>query len=158
VPSERSLPSRPDVGRLFDPQSVAIVGIKEKIQYGAVLENMLSFGFDRSRLTLVNPFHPEVRGIPCQPVVPEGTDAAFLLLRAALVPDVVSELIERKVGAAVVVAAGFAERGETGRELQERLVTSSEYIAVCGPNTIGIGNLHSGAVMWGASLPCDLKP
>jgi acetate---CoA ligase (ADP-forming) len=51
---------------------------------------------------------------------------------------------ERGVRAAVIYDGGFAEQGEEGRELQQRIadISRDAGIALCGPNCMGVLNPH----------------
>jgi len=58
------------------------------------------------------------------------------------VEDVIDQCVTKKVKSVVIISAGFAEVGEQGRELEERIVTKlrSENIRLIGPNCLGLIN------------------
>jgi acetyltransferase len=131
-----------NVARLFQPESIAVVGASRtegKIGYEAMAN---AVRFDGP----VYPVNPSGEGsVFGEPFVAsvgdvDGTvDLALLCVPAPVVPDVLAECGEAGVGGAVIYAGGFAEAGEEGERLQERVVeTAAEYdLALLGPNTSG---------------------
>ncbi|MEM4557119.1 MAG: CoA-binding protein, partial [Sulfolobales archaeon] len=129
--------------RFFRPRNVAVVGASRepgRVGY-AVIKNLIDGGF-KGNIYPINPRATEILGLKCYPdvrAVPEPeVDAALISIPAAMVPDVIPSLAEKKVPVAVVVSSGFAETGNV--ELQEKLVrTAREHgVRIIGPNTYGI--------------------
>src|SRR5215472_14214843 len=108
----------------FTPASVAVIGATER--EGSVgrtiLENLVRSGY-RGRAFAVNPKHSELLGIKCYSSValPEPIDLAVIVTPAATVPGVVRECVDAGTRSAIVISAGFKERGAEGVEL-ERLI------------------------------------
>ncbi|WP_018701071.1 acetate--CoA ligase family protein [Amorphus coralli] len=134
------------VARLLNPGSVAIVGASPKpfSLGGNLLQNFLTFGFEGD-LHLVNPSHREISGHPCVATIdelPEGIDLVCLIVPAVHVPDAVEACARRKVGAVILYSAGFAETGEEGRAIQDRVARTAREagIAMLGPNCMGYAN------------------
>ena len=80
-------------------------------------------------------------GLKCFPSVlgiANEIDLAVIAVPASLVPKVLRECGEKKIPAAVIVSAGFAEVGE--RQLQEEVkgIALQYGISVLGPNTVGL--------------------
>jgi acetyltransferase len=128
--------------RLFSPETVAVVGASQtrgKIGYEA-MANAVEFG---GRVYPVNPSASgSVLGEPFVASVTDVDDAvdlALVCVPGPVVPDVLQECGEADVGGAVVYAGGFAEAGEDGERLQERVAAIAEAhdIALLGPNTSG---------------------
>ncbi len=120
------------------------------------LRNLRRFGFT-GPLYQVNPRYQELEGELCYPsleALPEVVDAAFIAIPAARTIDVVDECGRVGVRAAVVPSNGFAEAGEEGQALARRLgeAARGHGIAICGPNNIGLINVHDRTVMWPAHL------
>ncbi|MDW4551253.1 acetate--CoA ligase family protein [Defluviimonas sp. D31] len=124
---------------LFRPKSVAFIG-------GSNLNPALKYhrdlGFE-GPTWVVNPKYETLQGYPCVPSIeelPEVPDLAFVAIRR----DAAVEAIEglRRIGcrAAVCNAAGFAETGTEGGDLQARLVAAAGDMAVLGPNSVGLVN------------------
>ncbi len=74
--------------------------------------------------------------------VPEQVDLAVVVTPAATVPGVIGDCVQAGVSAAVVISAGFRERGPAGAELenqiQEQLRGSNTRLL--GPNCLGVMN------------------
>ncbi len=139
------------VARLLAPRSVAIVGVSPDPGSigGAVLANLEKFGYP-GEIHLVTRRQTEINGKRCLPTVddlPEGIDAAILAVPQAIAADAVAACGRRKVAAAVVYAAGFAETGAEGKAAQDRLIAAGEAggVALFGPNCIGIVNFAARA-------------
>jgi acyl-CoA synthetase (NDP forming) len=131
---------------LTHPRSVAFWGASTNpTAMGSVLmSSLLAMGFQGP----VYPIHPrdrEVKGRPafkCLSDVGAPVDLAVLVLPTQLAPDVLDECGRNGVKAAIVVTAGFAEKGDEGRRLQERMVAiARKYgITMLGPNCLGVVN------------------
>jgi acetate---CoA ligase (ADP-forming) len=133
--------------RLLRPRSVAIVGISpERGSIGAnALQNLLGIGF-AGDIHLVSRTNRQIGDRACFASIdelPEGVDVAVLAVPRAATVEAVKACVRRKIGAAIVFAAGFAETDEAGRAEQERLATLAEGsgLALCGPNCIGLVNI-----------------
>ncbi len=133
--------------RLLRPRSVAIVGISpEPGSLGAtVLGNLTRLGFTGD-IHLVSRTAREIDGRRCLPSIadlPEGVDAAVLALPRQAAVEAVAACVDRKLGAALVFASGFAEMDEDGRVAQDKMarIAREGALALCGPNCIGFVNL-----------------
>jgi len=129
--------------RFFRPRNVAIVGASRepgKVGY-AVIKNLLDGGY-KGKIYPINPRATEILGLKCYPDIREvpdpEVDAVLISVPAALVPDVIPSLAEKKVPVAVVVSSGFAEAGNP--ELQQKLVSIARQhgVKIIGPNTYGV--------------------
>jgi acetyltransferase len=135
--------SQAGVERLFAPESVAVVGASETALGSMVFQN-LHRDFP-GRLYPVNPRRAEVHGVTAYREVddlPEAVDMAVILTPAASVPDIIERSAARGIGGAVVLAAGFAEAGQEGREQQQRMtdVARAHAFPIVGPNCNGFYN------------------
>ncbi len=133
-----------NLDKLLRPASVAIVGASEEGSGGRVMDALRLSGYGGG-LFAVNPNRASVRGMPCYPRIqdiPEPVDCAYVATPAATVLAVLDDLREAGVGAAIVYATGFAEAGEEGRRLQERVADKARAsgIALCGPCSLGLIN------------------
>lgn len=132
--------------RLLRPRSVVIVGASEKpgALGAAVLGNLERNGFS-GEIHLINPKRTEIGGRVCIPsvsVLPEQVDVAVLAIPRVAVLETIRALAERKVGAAIIFSAGFAEGGEEGlaEQLEIARVASSAGMIIEGPNCLGMTN------------------
>jgi acetate---CoA ligase (ADP-forming) len=135
-----------NLDRLLRPRSLAIVGASPTA--GAlsayVLANLERASY-AGEIHLVNPRHAVIGERPCVPTVDdlrEGIDCAVLAIPRAGVLEALSACARRKMGAAIVFSAGFAESGERGRVEQEeiRRIARESGMVVEGPNCLGLVN------------------
>ncbi|WP_202593789.1 CoA-binding protein, partial [Halolamina rubra] len=137
------LPDPPELGPLFDPDSVAVVGASPDSFYaGNLIDNLLDYGF-AGELYPVNPGREEVWGRHCYDGiddVPETVDLVVVSVPREYVVDVVRAAGERGVPTALVVTAGFSEADEEGAALEADLAAAADEagIHVVGPNCIGV--------------------
>lgn len=136
------------LNKLFNPSSVAIIGASDqpgKLGYSLV-KNLLAG--KKRKIYPVNPGHKNVLGLPCFVSVkdiPGKVDLALVAVKAALVPQVLTECGQKKIFLAVVISAGFKESGEEGKKLEEQIknIAQKYKIKIVGPNCLGIIDLHS---------------
>lgn len=135
---------------MFAPQSIAVIGATAREgSVGRTVVSNLEEGSCRERLYLVNPKHSELLGRRCYPDIaslPEKVDLAVIITPAPKVPGVVRECIESGAGAAVVISAGFKERGSEGEQLEEKIrqLLRGSKMRVLGPNCLGMMNPVAG--------------
>lgn len=142
-----------DLERLFDPNSIAVVGAstdEDKIGHEA-MANVLGFGGS------VYPVNPSATGslfgepfVESVSEIDDRVDLALLCIPASVVSDVLGECGKANIGGAIIYAGGFAEASEEGEELQNTIVdvATTNDIALLGPNT-------SGFVLPGDNLLCS---
>ncbi len=141
--SNRKFIDSKSMQRLFRPKSVAIVGASPSHQW--LKNSILSFpelGFG-GNVYAVNPKYDEIAGVQCFPSLtelPEVPDAILIGLNRDRVLPVVEEAISLGIGGGVVLAIGFAEAGETGRERQKKMrqMSLEADFALVGPNCQGL--------------------
>ena len=128
----------------FAPQNVALIGATDKSgSVGrTVLLNLLK-GPYVDKVFAINPKRNEVLGVAAFPAigaVPEPVDLAVIVTPATTVPDLIGECVDAGVRAAVVISAGFRERGAEGVQLENRIKEQLKRgsMRVIGPNCLGI--------------------
>ena len=95
----------------------------------------------------VNPRYEEVQGVKSYPSVtslPETPDVVCVVVSSGQVLDVLDESHKKGSRAAVVISAGFSERGtEEGRALQAQVATFAREsgLRISGPNCLGLANI-----------------
>lgn len=142
-----------DIHPLLRPRSVALVGASAdaaKVS-GKPLHNLRLNGFP-GEIFAVNPKYRDLNGTPCFPSVldlPEDIDCALILLPADKVLPALEGLCRRGAKSAIVMSGGFAEGGEAGRALQDRMIALSRKhgMRILGPNTLGAVNFHGRAAL-----------
>ncbi len=133
-----------DIDKLFVPNTIAVFGASDSpSSVGAmVYRNLLEGGF-KGTCYAINPKYDKVAGRPCFKTLAElnkHVDLALITTPADRVPAILDQCGDFGVKAAVVHSAGFAEHGDRGTALQERLVDAARRnrIRVLGPNCLGV--------------------
>ena len=141
--------SQYNLNRIFKPRHVAVVGASEKAGTigSALMRNLINSGFTGTVLP-VNPKHKSIHGLACYRSVSAletGVDLAIIATPIHSVVDIVSECVEKKIGAAVIISAGGKEVGEQGREIEEKIqqIAHPGGLRIVGPNCMGV--IHPGA-------------
>lgn len=148
---------------LMAPRSVAVVGATERADAssGFVMKNLMRFGYQGK----IIPVHPKAetifgyRAAPSLSALVAVPDVAVIGIAADKVIAALEEAGRTGVKAAVVLASGFAELDEVGRERQRQLTDIAERngMAICGPNCLGLFNLGTGAALYSSSLSTNLE-
>ena len=145
-----ALENRSALVSLFSPKSVAVIGAtdREGTVGRTVLENLRSGTF-RGEVHAVNPNRTEVLGLRCYTKivdVPEKVDLVVVVTPAQTVPEVIGECVDAGVRAAIVISAGFKERGAEGAVLELRIQEQLRRgaLRLIGPNCLGVMNPHLG--------------
>jgi acetyltransferase len=129
----------------FEPQGVVVVGARRSFGFGYGIPLFLQKQGWGNRLALVNSAGGQLHG---QNVyrrvrdVPSPIDLAIVIVPAEVVPGVMEEIGERGIKSVIIETAGFAELGETGMALQERVkaIAMRYRMRVIGPNCVGVVN------------------
>ncbi len=140
-------PSRdfqPDMRAVCAPRSVAVVGASDNVGTwgGSALRNILDGGFE-GPVYPVSPKGGEFFGLPVYASVeelPEAPDMALLAVGGAQIPAVLEQCGRRGVRVGVLIAAGFSETGDEGRQAEQDLaeLAASAGVTVIGPNCMGL--------------------
>ncbi len=135
---------------MFAPGSVAVIGATSRpgTVGRSVLENLLHSKL-HGKVYAVNANHPEVLGLKSYASVrdiPKAVDLAIVATPAATVPQIIEECVDAGAKSAIVISAGFRERGAEGialeGQIQEKLRRSN--MRLIGPNCLGIMNPTNG--------------
>ncbi|MDV3457080.1 acetate--CoA ligase family protein [Sphingomonas sp. HF-S4] len=148
-----------DLTRLLAPRSVAIVGASPTpgALGNSVMRNLERHGY-AGAVHLINPKRDAIDGRPCLKSIadlPEGVDAAVLAIPGPAVLDAVRALAQRKVGAAIIFSAGFAEGGEEGLAAQAEVarIAAESGMVIEGPNCLGMVNYATGVPLTFVEAP-----
>ncbi|MHA1722692.1 MAG: acetate--CoA ligase family protein [Candidatus Baldrarchaeia archaeon] len=136
----------------FEPKSVAVIGASAtpgKLGYN-VLVNLIKGKF-HGKIYPINPNLKEIFGLKCYRSildVPNEVDLAVLIVPAKIILDVLMDCVSKGVRAVIIEAGGFAEMGEEGSLLQEKIreIARKGNIRIIGPNCAGIVNTHRNLV------------
>jgi len=137
---------------LFAADSIAVIGARDVPG---------SWGYDALRAALdakkikndrriyaVNPGAQNVLGLRVYPAItniPDEIDLATIVVPAAVVPAVLKQCVQKKVKAAVIITAGFAEVDDEGARLQAEIIEIAKQggLHFVGPNCIGHADLYT---------------
>jgi acyl-CoA synthetase (NDP forming) len=161
----RSMTKTHSLNFLFDPGSVALVGITTSNPWHwtrTFLDAMIDSGFDRP-LYLVNPKGGDIRGhkvYTSLKEVPGTIDHVIGLVNAWTAPRLVEECAEKGVRVVHFCTAGFSETGEDDRiRLESELVETGRRtgVRIIGPNCMGIYCPQS-RLSFSPSFPTETGP
>jgi len=142
----QQIPQKQGLDALFAPSSVAVIGATSRpgTVGRTVLENLLRDTF-RGKVYAVNAKHDEVLGLKTYKSIrdiPHPVDLAVVATPAATVTQIITECVDAGAKSAVVISAGFKERGVEGaaleQQIKEQLKRST--LRLIGPNCLGIMN------------------
>ena len=143
------------IDKMLNPKSIAVVGATPRMQYGGRFLNAALKAQDRVNVYAVNPRYDEIQGIKSYPSVsdlPEAPDVVGIVVPYNQVLDVLQESHDKGTTAAVVISAGFSERGiDDRRDLQGELskFAMESGLRICGPNCLGLANIKDD--IWASS-------
>lgn len=136
------------VQKLLYPKSIAIVGASNNVKKtgGRLMSYILKHQYPYDLFT-VNPKEGEIQGRVCYRSIldlPQNIDLALIVLPVHLIFSAMEECAARGIKVITIFSSGFAELGESGKELQEKLLTKAKEldVCICGPNAIGVVNTH----------------
>jgi acyl-CoA synthetase (NDP forming) len=134
---------------LLTPKHIAIVGVSPTpTNVGRrLLDNLHRFEY-QGQISLVNPRHTEIDGHACVPAITDLAalpDACVIATSAARALDAIAECTRVGVKGIVLYAGGFAELGDEGKRLLDRLAQMcvDRGAVLCGPNTLGNAALNA---------------
>ena len=132
------------VARFLRPRSIAIVGISARAgSAGQVILQSLKLNNFEGDIHLVGRSSEPIDGRPVlksADELPAGVDLAVFTLPAAAVREAVEACARRKVGSAMIFAAGFAEVGDRTTQDAVTATARAAGLAVVGPNCLGVTN------------------
>jgi acyl-CoA synthetase (NDP forming) len=145
--------AEPDVLRLLNPRSIAVIGASNRpgsLAWWPV--HLLQHCGFQGAIFPVNPKYPELNGITCYPSIadiPGPIDVAIIPLNATATAAAVEQCATAGVGSIVLPTQGFGETGEVGLRQEQQLIQRARAagMRVVGPNTDGVANLATGAVI-----------
>jgi len=139
------------VAKFLRPRSVAIVGLSQRAgSAGQVILQSLKLNKFAGDIHLVGRSADPIDGRPVlksPDELPEGVDLAVFTLPAAGVREAIEACARRKVGSAMVFAAGFAEVGDQATQDVVTNTARAAGLAVVGPNCLGVTNNVDGMTL-----------
>jgi acyl-CoA synthetase (NDP forming) len=139
--------------QLFNPKSVAVIGVSENPDNLAriIVENLFKFQFKGEIILLGKRegilFGRKTYTSPDE--LREGIDVAVILTPAPTVPGILEACGRKKIPWAIIESGGFREYSDKGAELEKEVLRIAKKwgIRIVGPNGIGIINIENGFVV-----------
>ncbi|MBX9973618.1 acetate--CoA ligase family protein [Cytobacillus firmus] len=135
------------IERFLNPKSIAIVGVSSDFSSisGKPLKNLLLHKY-KGYIYPVNPKYKEIEGIPCYSSIldiPGDVDVALIAVSSKRMLQIIEDCKKKKVRNLILFGSGFAEVGEEGRQLQEKVLEKAREagIHIIGPNCVGLLNV-----------------
>lgn len=151
-------------GGYFCPQSVAVIGASENPNKvgGRSIHYMKKFGYS-GKIYPINPKYSEIQGLKAYPsleALTETPEAAIIAVAGKNAVEAISACAARGIKTAVVMSSGFAETGPEGKLLQDHVVevAAKHGMRLIGPNSQGIANFHTGAVLNFSTMFMEVNP
>lgn len=145
--------SIPFLKPLLYPGSVALVGVSDDASKTAArpLSYLKRAGY-RGTIYPVNPSRDTIQGEKAYPSLadlPERPDHVFVMTNAESSLLVLRDCVRLGVPVATILAVGFSEAGDEGRERERRLkdIIRGSSTRILGPSSIGLANLHEGLLL-----------
>ncbi len=133
-----------NLDRLMKPRQVAVVGASEKDGTigNALMRNLLDGGFTGTILP-INPKYITIHGLPAYGSVSDleiDADLAVIAVPIHMVPEVVQECVQKKIGGAIIISAGGKEVGVAGSEIEQKIREAAQPsgFRIIGPNCLGL--------------------
>lgn len=140
----------PDLTRLFNPQSLAIVGASDRPNSigSHTLNNIAEYSNFTGELLLVNPKKDMIGKHRCYPDVaslPVAPDVLVIVVPASAVLEAVTQGGALGAKFAVILTSGFSEADDWGKAEEAKLVEVSRRtgIRIYGPNCPGLVNVNN---------------
>jgi len=128
--------------KLLNPESVAVVGASNNVEK---VGHIIFEGLRRSKARLypVNPHEDVISGHKSYLQIsdlPGTVDVAVITVRAEKAVDIAEQCARHGIENIIIVAGGFAEAGDRGKALEERLraVPEHSHSRILGPNSLGV--------------------
>ncbi|MFO7797769.1 MAG: CoA-binding protein [Promethearchaeati archaeon] len=135
----------------LNPKSVALIGASKNPMKGGyrILNNLVANNFE-GKVYPVNPntdgelFGKEIKKSVLD--IDDEVDLAIFYVPNKLIPDLLSECIEKGIKGALIEASGFEEIGEAGLDLRDEILKITDNfskIRIVGPNCMGLTRIDT---------------
>jgi acetyltransferase len=133
---------------MLNPKSLAIVGATPRQQYGGRMLSAALKMQGRVNVYAVNPKYDEILGVKSYKSItdlPETPDVVAVVVPYNHVLSTLKEAHAKGTRAAIVISAGFSERGLSDRaDLQAEVAAYAREsgLRISGPNCLGLANIR----------------
>ncbi len=160
--SETAAPTR-DLSTMLRPRSVALIGATDRSLWSrGTFDNLVNRKYTGA-IHLVSRRGGTVHGRPAATscvAVGEPIDLGLIMVPQAAMEEALSDLAAAGGRSAIMLTSGFAETGEEGRGLQERLagLVRRYGISLLGPNCLGLVNFLDNVPLWTGGFRSPRNP
>jgi acyl-CoA synthetase (NDP forming) len=129
---------------LFAPRAIALIGASaDPTKNNSRAQRLLQREGFAGRIIPINPGRSEVMGVPAFADIRDvdgPVDHAFIMVPSSAVLAAIEGCCQIGVKVATIFSAGFAEIGEAGLALQQKLVAAARAggLRIVGPNCLGL--------------------
>jgi acetate---CoA ligase (ADP-forming) len=150
---------------VLDPKSIAIIGASDNPNKigGRPLVYLSRFGY-RGKVYPINPKRIETLGYKTYPSIkdlPESPEVAIVAVPGDAALAAVDECAEHGVKAVVLMSSGFGESDPvSGKEKERQMVlrARAKGMRVIGPNSQGLANFGTGAILSFSTMYLEAEP
>jgi acetate---CoA ligase (ADP-forming) len=150
---------------VLDPKSIAIIGASDNPNKigGRPLVYLSRFGY-RGKVYPINPKRTETLGYKTYPSIkdlPESPEVAIVAVPGDAALAAVDECAEHGVKAVVLMSSGFGESDPvSGKEKERQMVlrARAKGMRVIGPNSQGLANFGTGAILSFSTMYLEAEP
>jgi acetate---CoA ligase (ADP-forming) len=135
-----------NLAKLFSPKSIAIIGatVRQGAIGNTVVRNFRISNYPGA-VYPINSRYDIVEGFTCYPTITaikDEIDLAILAIPSELIEEAITDCQKQGVKHLLIFSSGFAEIGEAGEQLQNRIVAfcKEHNMRILGPNTLGMIN------------------
>jgi acyl-CoA synthetase (NDP forming) len=156
---------RDSLRTVLNPKSIAVIGASENQNKigGRPLLYLSRHGY-KGKVFPINPKRPEILGYKAYPSLaelPDAPEAAIVALAGDAAIEAVEQCAERGVRTAVVMTSGFGETDPVAGKAKEKRMRDAAHargMRVIGPNTQGLANFGSGAILSFSTMYIEAPP
>jgi acyl-CoA synthetase (NDP forming) len=156
---------RDSLRTVLNPKSIAVIGASENQNKigGRPLLYLSRHGY-KGKVFPINPKRPEILGYKAYPSLadlPEAPEAAIVALAGDAAIEAVEQCAARGVRTAVVMTSGFGETDPVAGKAKEKRMRDAAHargMRVIGPNTQGLANFGSGAILSFSTMYIEAPP
>jgi acetyltransferase len=111
-----------------------------------ILHNLITGGFV-GKVFPVNPKADVLHSVKCHrsvTAIADPVDLAVIVVPKDLVPAAIEQCAKKRVGAVIVITAGFKETGVVGAQAEARILRTARRVGMrlVGPNCMGVQNAN----------------
>ncbi len=158
-----TLGAQRDLSTMLAPRSVALIGATDRSRWSqGTFDNLVNRKYT-GEVHLVARRGGIVHGRPASTscvAVGAPIDLGLIMVPLAAMEEALADLAAAGAKNAIMLTSGFAETGEEGRGLQERLagLVSRYGISLLGPNCLGLVNFLDNVPLWTGGFRSPREP